>query len=238
MSGSKVIVATAALWACCSAADAGLMFLLDADNQTPGNVGLEYRPVDSSGNLAPFLMTARSMIDRDAPFDPLAKGNPGTIFFGAEGTGVQGPTGGGSEEISGIGGFGDEELIFSFDVKPADADSIMLGLSRFDPGSGLNSVDDVVLFVGIKGVGTIVLDETEYMSAFVPTGTDEGYIDFSLLGLGPGAKIQSLVVRETNKHMFVNFLGLQPIPGPGGLALLGVASALGAGSRRRRRASC
>ncbi len=225
---------TVALLACASVANAGsINVLLDEEHQVKGNKGVEFRPVDLAGDLAGFLMTARSSIDADSPFDPDASGLVGTVYIDKDGAGTQTASASGSKGISGGGGHKDEELVFSFDVV-ALASSIELGLIKFKPGGGLGHKDDPVLFLNISGMDqTVTLDETEYLSAFISTGRDTGIIDFGLLGFGSDSLIESFAVRETGSHIEVNALSYTVVPLPAPL-MLGLAGLAGIGFVRRR----
>lgn len=220
-------VVAGVLLICTGAANAGsIAVFLDEDHQGKGNKGLEFRPVDESGSLADFLLTAMRSIDDSAPFDPWAAGLAGTVYIGKhnKGAGVQTADGHGSKLISGGGGHKDEQLMFTFDTL-ALSFSIRLGLSEFDVGSGLDHKDDPVLFITFSDLSIQVLTEVDYLSAFQSTGRKEGFIDFSLLDLD-GAAIDSLWVRETNGHIGVNGIEYSVVPLPpalawGGLGLLG-----------------
>ncbi len=225
---------TVVLLACASVANAGsINVLLDEEHQVKGNKGVEFRPVDLAGDLAGFLMTARSLIDAGSPFDPDASGLVGTIYIDKDGAGTQTASAHGSKGISGGGGHKDEELIFSFDVAVLTS-SIELGLIMFKPGHGLGHKDDPVLFLNFSGMDeTVTLDETEYMSAFMSTGGNTGFIDFGLLGFGSDTLLESFAVRETGSHIELNSISytLVPLPAP---LMLGIAGLVGMGLLRRR----
>jgi len=221
-------------FALASAANAGAInVFLDKDHQGEGNKGLSFRPVDEFGDPAGFVMTAMSSIDGSDPFSPFASGLDGTVYIDRDGAGVQSADAGGSKGISGGGPCGDEQLIFAFDM-PAMASSFQLGLVQYEAGNGLGDKDDTILFINFVGSSDIlVLDETEYMSAFTSTGDKAGYIDFSMLGFGD-ALIESLTVREIKSHMEVNAMSyaLVPLPAPLALGLFGLA---GVALMRKRR---
>lgn len=225
---------TVALLACASVANAGsINVLLDEEHQVKGNKGAEFRPVDLMGDLAGFLMTARSSIDENSPFDPNASGLVGTVYIDKDGAGTQTAGPGGSKGISGGGGHKDEELVFTFDVL-ALTSSIKLGLIMFKPGHGLGDKDDPVLFLNFSGVDeTVTLDETEFLSAYMSTGRDTGIIDFGQLGFGSDSLIESFAVRETGSHIEVNSMAYSLVPLPAPL-MLGLAGLAGLGLVRRR----
>ena len=228
-------VVAGALLICTGVANASsVTVFLDEDHQGKGNKGLEFRPVDETGALAGFLLTAMSSIDNSDPFGPGAMGLPGTVYIekNAKGAGVQTAGAGGSKLISGGGGHKDEQLIFTFDVL-ALSSSIRLGLTEFKPGNGLNDKDDPVLFITFADSSTQVLTEVDYLSAFQSTGSKTGIIDFSLLSLN-GTAIDEIGVRETNGHLGVNLMAYAVVPLPPA-AILGLAGLGMVGFARRRK---
>ncbi|MHC5002570.1 MAG: hypothetical protein ACYTJ0_05550 [Planctomycetota bacterium] len=213
--------------------------LLDASHQGEGNKGSLYRPLTDTGALAEFVLTATSSLDELAPYSAAALGTAGTVYIDKEGAGVQNDELGGSKGISGGGGDQEEQLIVSFDA-PASADALKIGLVGFKPDKGLGDGDDTLLFIElVGGAAPIMIDESKYMNAFTWTGSEEGYVDFGLLGLGSDALVSSLMVREVRGHVEVNLVQYSmgeviPLPAPLGLGLAGLAIV---GVARRRRAS-
>ena len=232
-----VIAVAGFLLATAGVASAGsINVYLNDEYQGRGNKGTEFRPYDDLGGLAPVVLTALTSIDPDNPFDPYASAEEGTVYIHWRGAGVQAADPGwGSKPVSGRSTQCDEQLNFTFD-DAAIASSIQLGLIWFKPEGGDGADDDAVLFINLVGDDEVlVLDETEYLQAWVPTGPHDGYIDFGLLDLDD-ALIESFGIRETNGRLEVSFapFTLVPLPVPVLMGLAGLAAA-GCASRRIRR---
>ena len=230
--------AAACMLAMTGAANAGFVdVILDRDAQnggSNGNLGTIFQPVDVNGDPAPLWITARSHVDRDAPFDFNASGETGTIWVDDQGFGVKNLGGGGSGGISGLGGHQNEELIFTFGGF-ALSGSLQLGFTGFDLGDGLGDRDDPVIFVVLDDASWITLDEVDFADAFTFDESDSGgsgILDFGAIDvLNPSLSVAALVVRETHGHVQVNSIAYSTIPSPGALALIGLAGIVG---RRRR----
>lgn len=240
-SGIFASLAVVALVGSVASADIQTTFL-DAEHQGEGNKGASFRPVDINGDDAFFLMTAGADLDQDRPYDPNPTGLVGTTYIDDDGAGVQGPDGSGSKGISGKGGLGNEELIFTFDSAiTAHSISIQLVDIEFGDADETEDKDDPVLFLSTAGSGTwdIFIDEFEIRDAFSDTadGDDDdetGIVTFSLLSsLGADLKIDAFKIRETNDHMFVNQI-MNQVPAPASLALLGLGGLLATRGRERR----
>ncbi len=196
---------------------------LDATHQGQGNKGVMFRPVDSTGNPAFFVLTALSGVNAAAPTDPDSAGSIGTIHVDRDdnGTGVQSSGGGGSKAISGGGPDQDEELTFMFDAA-VPAASILLDLVAINFGNGPDAGDDPVIFLfssGNMGVYDHTILEADIQSAFTPTGNDRGRVDFSQFGsIPPDLLIHAFKLRETRGHVAVARIGnpqtdlCQPVP--------------------------
>lgn len=217
-----------AVLVCTGVANAGLIFVdfTSAGQGVSGNVGMTYRPIDINGDLAPFLLIGQSGVDPSLPWDPFANGDvPGMVNIGNTGAGVTGPDGGGSGDISGLGGFQNEQLVIEFDIA-VPRDNLVLRLTMYDPGNGFLDKDDPAIFVFFVD-GTIVLfDETHIVTG----GGQSGTLFLNEL-LPENAVVAKIIVRETFAHYRIG--SLQLVPAPGALALLG----LGALAQRRRRRS-
>ncbi len=234
----------AVLLSCVHAASAGsINVYLDGDHQGGnGNKGQMFRPVDEFGELANFVMTAKSSIDADSALNPNAQGDVGTVYIYKEdkGAGVQDIDGKGSKGISGGGGDKDEALFFNFD-NPVLASSIQLTLGDFEPGKGLCDKDDAILFIDVLGVMNPIvriLEQGDWLSAVMFTDKKMAVVDFGKLDLGAGAMITSFGIRETNYHIGVTAMAnggggtVVPLPAPVALGLVGL---LGVGAARRRK---
>ncbi len=217
-----------AVLVCAGVANAGLIFVdFTSDSQGVfGNVGLEFHPFDVNGNLAPFLLTARSSIDNALPYDPFAPGSPGTIFFDVDSTGVQDEFGEGQAQINGSGAASNQELILTFAIA-VPRDNLVLGLRSYMPGNGFLHRDDPAIFVHLTDGTVRIFDEFDVVSG----GGQSGTLDLSVL-LDLGDLVERIVVRETNDRMRLG--SLQLVPAPGALALLGLAALA---QRRRRRSA-
>jgi len=194
------------------------------------NVGLSWIVLDTNGNPIDLTLTARSHVDSNNPFDLFAAGDPGTVVFSHNGTGVQNQFGGGSTGISGGGADQNEELIFDFGI-PVFGDSLSLNFSMLTLGSGLGVQDDPVIWVYFNGT-IAMFDETTWGSAYTDLGGQNGTLDFAALGFSGTDLIERVVVRETNKHMLITGAEFKNVPAPGALVLLATAGLL---SGRRRR---
>ncbi|MFQ5425244.1 MAG: hypothetical protein ACE5F9_14865, partial [Phycisphaerae bacterium] len=189
--------------------------VLDAAHQGEGNKGVSFRPTDTTGGDAFFVLTARTRIDPSDPFGPDAVGETGTVRVdkNAKGTGVQDINGGGSKGISGGGGHQNEELIFTFDA-PVPAASILLDLTGVD-FSERSDDDDPVIFISSSGSTTFdhTIFESEIQSAFTSTGSHTGRVDFAqFTSLPVDLAITAFKLRETHGHLaviqIVNALGV------------------------------
>ncbi len=216
-SAAKVLLALLAPWALTETAQ-GANVLLDKGHQGEGNMGTPFRPIDESGSPAVFELTAHTMVDMMAPFDPNASFQTGTVHI-QDGAGVQAISGGGSMEISGGATLQNEELIFTFD-NPVLASEIILGLIHVDFGDGPGDRDDPVIFLSNAADPVVfehVIKEAEIQANFTPTVGQDGLVDFSGFRMPrPGLLIDSFMVRETNSHVAVNLF----VPEPATLFLL------------------
>ncbi len=215
-----------------ASADSVTVFL-NAPHQGEGDKGAEFRPVDEHGGLSSIVLSALSSIDGSNPFDPAAASLDASVYVDKYGTGVMVGDEWDFMGISGRGADGDQQLNIAFD-DPTLASSIDIGLMKFNSGGSLGQNDDAILFIHLADDDDVlVLDETEYMSAFVSTGRNRGYIDFETLGLGD-ALVDWIGVRETRNHIEVNSVTFASVPLPAPL-LLGLAGLIGVASARLRR---
>lgn len=208
---------------------------LTKDAQGEGNKGASFRPLDELGALATFELTAHSSVDENAPLNPDASFEIGTVYI-KDGAGVQDIAGNGSKEISGGGPLQNEDLIFTFD-NPISIDYIILGLLKVDlEGSGMGfKDDDPILFLSSAanpGVFDYTVLEQEIAVNFTMTGKHEGLLNFSTLNstIPDHLVIDMFKVRETDGHIMVNLI---TVPEPATVVLLGLSS-LSLILRRRR----
>jgi hypothetical protein len=179
--------------------------LLDEAHQGRGNKGSGFRPVNTTANSAPFVLTARSNVASNDSSDPDAAGALGTICIddGTNGCGVQDAWGSGSYGISGSGTGSNEELILLFDAA-IPASSLSLDLTSYSPGSGTGSAEDAVIFLfsyGNMGEYDVTISEQEIVNAFTSTGSGKGRIDFSRFSSIPSnLRIHAAKFRMTRRH--------------------------------------
>jgi len=218
--GRQVMLAAALGAMSMSAAGAqSAMVNINQDIYDEGNYGTSLRPwTDATKtSLANFVITARTGIDEDSPFDASAAGDVGTIYIDDHGSdkwkglGVQTLDGGGSKGISGKGGDQNEELIFTYD-SAVRLDSISVLLGDIDFGDGLDDKDDPVVFLKTAGSGVFnfSINELSMGSAFSHVGDPSdknGMLDFSafaaLAGLEVDTGIDAFAIRESNYHTYV-----------------------------------
>lgn len=213
-------------------------------DQRGGNKGFSWTPTDSEGNPATFVMTARSSVDSSQPFSASASGDPGTVYIGRKGAGVQNGSFGGSSGISGGGGDKDEELIFTYN-SAVSLESIQLGLNDIEFGHGQGDKDDPVLFLSEGGSGqysVITEEDIRATSAFTYMRDKKGILDFgafsSILGF---TNIDAFKIRETRDHIYVKSLSQAtpvtaavPVPTPSALFLAGIGTVFSGWIHRRR----
>ncbi len=198
------------------------MITLDQNTQGEGNMGASFRPWSEASHTetANFVMTARTGIDNNSPFDASAFGYAGTIYIKKNGqddtprgAGVQTAEAHGSKGISGGGGDSDEELIFTYDEDVyLDSINIWLGNIEFGMQDIASDKDDPVIFLRLGGSDTfdVTIPEADIYSAFSYIGDDKdkyGIVDFSsftsLAGLSEDTAISAFKIRETNDHIYV-----------------------------------
>ena len=178
---------------------------LDLGSQGGSQEVASFRPTTTTGAMAGFVLTARSIVNASAPMDPDASGSTGVVVFSVDGAGVRPSPGSGSLGISGGGAHKDEELIFTLDA-PVEASTILLGVNKINFGSGSGDKDDPVLFLSSDGSSgyDFVVGESALQSAFISTGTERGLIDFGQLSSLPsGLLVDAFKLRETNDHVWV-----------------------------------
>lgn len=189
---------------------------LSRDAQGEGSKGQVFRPIDELGEDAIFVLTARSRIDRDDPFNPVAEScdtGPGTVYIDREGAGVKNNRGRGSKGISGGGGDQNEELIFTFDndITPAEIVLVLAKIEyEIDPNvPGVVFTDDgPVLFVH-STAGDWYVVTAELISAVFspePGDDDKGSVYLGELNqiVPPGLIIDSFKIRATLKGFVAN----------------------------------
>lgn len=160
------------------------------------------RPFEPEGDLARFVLTARTQIDRNAPTNPTATGLAGYVNLEPNGAGVRKAfCVGGTSGINGdYGTDPDEELIITTDY-PMLAENIVLGL-RF-----LDFVADMpVLFISSDASPGFdyMVNTTEIRAAYVQNG-NHGDVTFSKMpSLPPGLKVDTIKLRETNSETWVH----------------------------------
>ncbi|UCE58490.1 MAG: hypothetical protein JSU63_13730 [Phycisphaerales bacterium] len=194
----------------------GELTVLDNSDLGQGDVCTEEfkRPLTTEDLIAPFSMSAQTLIGRQDPYnpeDPGAIGDVGTVFTSAYGAEVRGLNCSGDEGISGTGYDSDEELIFTFD-REFRADRVILMLREIE-----FATDEPVLFVSRRGETPqdpsyyVTFTEPDIHAAFAGDGVSRGNVLFEALEpdrLPYGARIDALKLRETNKSIWVESLCL------------------------------
>jgi len=205
---------------------------LTKDSQGKGNKGTSFRPVDDSGNDAPFVISAWSMLDPAQPENPAAPSfddGLGTVYVGKDGVGVKTNGEAGSKGISGISSHKNEELIFEFD-NPMPLGDLSLGIANTDynENEGNFGNDNPVLFLSASittGVFEYTVTEHE-LAAHFQKEDPKGNHGFILLGdLNDGSIPDNLTIgafkfRETAGHTVVSKIA---IPEPATICLLGLS---------------
>ena len=184
-------------------------------------------------------LTALTSVENGGEFDlsvftsvnPM--GMPAHVFFDKEGTGVKGFDGSGSKEISGLGSFGDEVLIMSFD-RAMDIGTTSIVLENYSESS-----DNIFIYIDntlVPNLGSAILE-----AAMVNEGGDTRRINFSEASLAAALTgidtYDTLYIRAQDGHFFVGQF-TAAVPEPGTLVLIGMGFGglvLARGRRRRRR---
>lgn len=172
------------------------------DTTTQGlNCSNTVRPMEPTGDLSRFVLSARTQIDRNATTNPTATGQAAYISLDTNGAGVKRQfCSAGNPGINGdFGTEPDEELIFTLDF-PVAAEDIVLNLHFLD-----FVADNPVFFLSSAASPNFdyVINTAEIRAAYVMNGNHGDIIFDNMPTIPTGLKIDALKVRETNSETWV-----------------------------------
>lgn len=177
---------------------------LTTDDQ-PSGCHTSIRPETTTGDDAPFVVTARTQIDKNSPTNPNASGSTGKVYVTGDGMGVKKSDCSGNSPINGSGNEQEQELIFTFD-SPVLADSIIVTLNQLSFGS-----DQPVIFLSStssSGYDYTIL-EAEIQAASTNIGGSRYEVEFAdFTSTTSNLLIDAFKVREITDAIYVKYVEL------------------------------
>jgi len=109
---------------------------------------------------------------------------------------------------------------------------VVIEFAKWNVGAGLGDKGDPVVWVLSNNGSQSVFDETTFGSALAVSGST-ATLSFAGLGFNSADVINSVIVRETNKHTLVAGIGFNSIPTTGAFTILAGAGMIAIGRRRQ-----